>query len=178
MTTHIAFLRAVNVGKRTVPMAALADVCRSLGYTNVWTHVNSGNAIFDATGSRTKIEDELTAALEARFGFEVTTFVRTHRELVAAMAVEPFRLDPHDTYFITFLRHAPSPEATRDLEAASNEFDTIEVHGSDVHWRMRGKSTDTTVKPAVWRRAVGEHGSTSRNTNMLRGLLEKLDARS
>lgn len=178
MTTHIAFLRAVNVGRRTVSMAALAEVCRELGYGDVWTHVNSGNAIFDATGRRTKIEDALSSALEARFGFEVTTFVRTHRELVAAMAVEPFRLEPHDTYFITFLRSAPSAQAKQDLEAASNEFDTIEVHGMDVHWRMRGKSTDTTVKPAVWRRAVGEHGSTSRNTNMLRGLLAKIDTRS
>ena len=48
MTTRVAFLRAVNVGKRTVAMARLASLVEGLGYDDVWTHINSGNVVFDA----------------------------------------------------------------------------------------------------------------------------------
>lgn len=177
MTIRVAFLRAVNVGRRTAPMAKVADVCRSLGYDDVWTHANSGNAVFEATGSRESIEHDVAAALQTALGFEVTAFVRSRAELVKAMAVQPFDLDAGDTYFITFLHAAPSAAGTQLLEASSNDFDTIVVLGRDVHWRMRGKSTDTTVKPAIWKRAVGDLASTSRNTNLLGKLIAKIDTK-
>jgi uncharacterized protein (DUF1697 family) len=173
MTTRIGFLRAVNVGRRTVPMARLKAIAEELGYDGVWTHINSGNVVFEAAGSRADIEASLEVALEAAFGFEVTTFVRTAAELHKALAVEPFTLDDGDTYFITFLKTAPPAAAAVALEAASNDFDTLVVRGRDVHWRMRGKSTDTTLKKATWN-LVGHNGSTSRNITMLRKLSSKL----
>ena len=173
MTTRVGFLRAVNVGKRTVQMAKLVEVCEGLGYDNVWTFINSGNVVFDASGSRTAIEASMEKAFEAEFGFECTTFVRTAAELRAALKVDPFSLAAGDTYFITFLKTAPSAAVAKALREASNDFDTLEVHGRDVHWRMRGKSTDTKIKPATWK-LLGPNGSTSRNVNMLTKLSAKL----
>ena len=49
---RVAFLRAVNLGRRRVAMARLAEVVRELGYDDVWTHINSGNVVFEGTGSR------------------------------------------------------------------------------------------------------------------------------
>lgn len=175
MTTRIAFLRAVNLGKRRVPMARLVEVCEGLGYDNVWTHANSGNAVFDAAGSRSAIERAMETALESAMGFEVTTFVRTAAELKKAVSRDPFKLTAGDTYFITFLKKPPSAATKKALEAASNDFDTLVVDGRDVHWRMRGKSTDTKLAGKTWK-LVGEHGSTSRNANLLRKLVAKLDA--
>ncbi len=146
MTTRIAFLRAVNLGKRRVPMARLVEVCEGLGYDDVWTHANSGNAVFDATGSRPTIERAMEGALESAMGFEVTTFVRTAAELKKAVNRDPFKLVSGDTYFITFLKEPPSAATRKALEAASNDFDTLVVDGRDVHWRMHGKSTDTTLE--------------------------------
>ena len=164
----------MNVGKRTVQMAKLVTICEGLGYDNVWTFINSGNVVFDAAGAATKIERTLEGAFEAEFGFECTTFVRSAAELRTALAVEPFELVAGDTYFITFLKTAPSAAVTKALHAASNDFDTLEVHGRDVHWRMRGKSTDTKIKPATWK-LLGPNSSTSRNVNMLTKLSAKLD---
>lgn len=177
MSTRVAFLRAVNLGRRTVPMARLVEVCAGLGYRDPWTHANSGNAVFDAAGSRTAIESALARALEDVVGFEVTTFVRTPTELGRALALEPFPVVAGDTYFLTFLKRAPSAAVQRQLEAASNDFDTLVVAGRDVHWRMRGKSTATTVKAATWN-LLGEHASTSRNVNLLRALHAKIGARN
>jgi uncharacterized protein (DUF1697 family) len=68
MTTRIAFLRAVNLGKRTVRMARLVELFERFGYENVWTHVNSGNVVFDAKGSAAAIERKIETALVVRRG--------------------------------------------------------------------------------------------------------------
>jgi uncharacterized protein (DUF1697 family) len=175
VTTRIAFLRAVNLGKRTVGMARLVEIFGPLGFEDVWTHINSGNVVFDGSGPRADIERMIEEALEAEFGFEVTTFVRTATELEHILAAQPFEVAEGDTYFITFLKTTPSATTARALEAASNDFDTLVVRGRDVHWRMHGKSTDTTVKQKDWK-IVGQHGSTSRNITMLRKLGAKLGA--
>ena len=63
----------------------------------------------------------------------------------------------------------------RALEDLSNDFDTLVVHGSEVHWRMRGKSTDTKVPKRAWEKVLGADTSTSRNMTMLRKLAASLD---
>src|SRR5579885_1276065 len=173
MTTHVAFLRAVNLGKRRVPMARVVELAEGLGYRDVSTYVNSGNVVFDATGAREKLEHGFESALEDDLGFEVTTFVRTATELRRTMGREPFALGAGDTYFVTFLKDRPSAAQAKALEALSNDFDTLVVDGRDVHWLMRGKSTETTLATKAWDDIVGHHRSTSRNTNMLRKLMEK-----
>ena len=69
MTVRVGFLRAVNLGKRKVEMPRLKKVVEDLGYANVWTYINSGNVVFDATGSRADLEKALEKALEDEFGF-------------------------------------------------------------------------------------------------------------
>jgi uncharacterized protein (DUF1697 family) len=173
VTTRIAFLRAVNVGRRTVPMARVVETLTGVGYDGVWTHANSGNVVLQAAGPRTALERSIEDALEGTFGFEVTTFVRTAAELHKALALEPFPVAEGDTYFVTFLKAAPSRSVAKALQEASNDFDTLVVKGRDVHWRMRGRSTETRLPSKTWD-LVGRHGSTSRNVNLLRRLDAKL----
>ncbi len=171
----VAFLRAVNLGKRTVKMARLVELFEALGYEDVWTYINSGNVVFDAAGSRAELEKTIGAALEKEFGFEVTTFVRSAVELQRALTATPFELVEGDTYFVTFLKSPPNAAVARELESLSNEMDTLVVRGRDVHWRMHGKSTDSSLKSKDWATLVGEHRSTSRNIAMLRKLVAKLE---
>jgi uncharacterized protein (DUF1697 family) len=175
--THVAFLRAVNLGRRRVSMAQLVDLTSGLGHRNVWTHINSGNVVFEAAGSRAALERAFESALEEELGFEVTTFVRTAGELRRALALEPFMVGPGDTYFVTFLKDRLSKAKAKALESLSNDFDTLVVDGRDVHWHMRGRSTDTTLATKAWENVVGRHVSTSRNTTMLRRLMERIDAK-
>lgn len=176
--THVAFLRAVNVGRRRVNMSSLVELVGSLGYSDVWTHVNSGNVVFEASGTRSALEQRLETALEDDLGFEVTTFVRTAAELRRALSLEPFTLGPGDTYFVTFLKDTLSKPKATMLEGLSNDFDTLVVKGRDVHWWMRGKSTDTTLTAKAWENIVGHHRSTSRNTTMLGKLMAKMEAKT
>ena len=134
-----------------------------------------------ATSSSTRpaveraLERTIEDALESTFGFEVTTFVRTATELDKALRGRPLQAGGrrHLLHHVPEGR-APSAATAKALEAASNDFDTLVVDGREVHWRMRGRSTETTLKKATWN-LVGEHGSTSRNVTMLRKLQAKLD---
>jgi uncharacterized protein (DUF1697 family) len=177
VTIRVAFLRAVNVGSRTVRMPHLVEIFSGLGHDGAWTHINSGNVVFDGTGSRAVLERRIESTLERELGFEVTTMVRSAAELREALAEPPFTLAPGDTYFLTFLKDLPSPARRTALEAASNDFDTLVVRGRDVHWRMRGRSIHTRVGTRTWAAIVGDKRSTSRNTNMLRKLVQRIDDR-
>ena len=43
MPTYIAFLRAINVGKRMFANAAIVQACEDAGFTDVETYINTGN---------------------------------------------------------------------------------------------------------------------------------------
>ena len=173
-TTRVAFLRAVNLGKRRVAMARLKAVCEDLGYADVFTHINSGNVVFDATGSRESIEKAMEEACEAEFGFECTTFVRTAGELEKIVEATPFDVGSGDTHFVTFLRQAPTAAQRSALQGLSNDFETLVVTVRDVHWLMHGKSTDSKLSKRDWEKVLGTNSSTSRNMTMLRKLVARL----
>lgn len=172
---YVAFLRAVNVGQRRVKMPHLAELVTRIGLGDVWTYINSGNIVFEAMGGRAALERRIETTLQDDLGFEVTTFVRTAAQLRKALAVEPFPMASGDTYFVTLLKDSLSQPRAQALEALSGDFDTLVVDGRDVHWRMRGRSSDTHLTTKAWDDIVGHHRSTSRNTTMLRKLVDKID---
>ncbi len=88
MKTYVALLRGINVGgNKKVPMADLRAVLEELGYDDVTTVLQSGNAVFSAP----KAEPErIERAIEERFGFEVRVLLRTHDELQAVVDANPF----------------------------------------------------------------------------------------
>ena len=154
-------------------MSRLVEVFARLGYRDAWTYINSGNVAFDATGPRANVERSIERPLEAEFGFEITTFVRTAAELRRVVDAEPFKVAAGDTYFVTFLKAPPAAATARTLRSLSNDFDTLVVRGRDVHWRMHGKSTDSKLTKKDWE-IVGKNCSTSRNINMLRKFAVRL----
>ncbi|WP_142683953.1 DUF1697 domain-containing protein [Chitinophaga polysaccharea] len=66
MTRYVAFLRAVNVGKRIVKMEHLRQLLDAAGFKNVTTYIQSGNVMFasrsnNAAALSEKIEKLLLA---------------------------------------------------------------------------------------------------------------------
>jgi len=161
-----------------VPMTRLVAVCDNLGYANAWTYVNSGNVVFDTTGTRASVERAMQQALEDEFGFECTTFVRTAAELAKTLAATPFEVGGEDTHFVTFLKKAPSASAAKAIEAMSTDFDTLVVQGADVHWRMHGRSIESQIAKRHWEQILGPLSSTSRNVKALTKLSAKIAARA
>jgi uncharacterized protein (DUF1697 family) len=88
---YIAFLRAINVGKRQVKMARLRELFAELGYGAVRTYIQTGNVFFEADETdRAALERAIKRHLATALGFEVTTFVRTVEAVEVALACDPF----------------------------------------------------------------------------------------
>ena len=172
MTIRIAFLRAVNVGRRKVSMARVVATMEELGYDGVWTHANSGNVVFEAPAS---YDGGAVHREGAREGVRVRGHdLRPDGDGAAqggGARTVPRRQRRHLLHHVPQGR--PSRTVAKALEDASNDFDTLVVRGRDVHWRMRGRSVETRVTSKTWN-LVGDHGSTSRNVNLLRRLDAKL----
>lgn len=89
MTRHAAFLRGVNLGKRTVRSADLKAAFEAMGFANVKTLLASGNVLFDARPSRT-LQRKIETGLEQAFGFRIGVVLRTLDELRAMVAADPY----------------------------------------------------------------------------------------
>lgn len=171
----VAFLRAVNVGKRRVDMTTARKVLSSLGYADVSSFVNSGNLIFSATGDPVALEGAIRAALETTFGFELTTFVRTATQVRRLATDKPFgQIAPGHTHFVLLPLTPLTARERQAVEAMSNERDAVVVRGRDVHWLIRAKSMDTSLGPRQWRQALPGNTTTARNVTMIERLAARL----
>jgi len=118
-TTHVALLRAINVGGVTVPMTHLRDIASELGWTDVITYLATGNVLLATSEPAATVEQRLAAALRAEFAREVPVIVRTPAQLAATLErvrpvfphAEPKRVQ------IAFMSSDPGPDADERLGA-------------------------------------------------------------
>ncbi|MFJ1702177.1 DUF1697 domain-containing protein [Kitasatospora sp. NPDC088346] len=89
--TYIAFLRAINVGGRTVRMERLRELFAELGLERVRSYIQSGNVFFDtARTDRAALTRRIEQHLETALGYPVPTMLRTVEEVEELVAAEPF----------------------------------------------------------------------------------------
>jgi uncharacterized protein (DUF1697 family) len=90
-TRFVALLRGVNVGgAKRVPMAQWRAQLEQLGYTDVATLLNSGNAVFRAArGSAAQHAAQIAAALREQLGIDAPVIVKSAAELEAIVAGNP-----------------------------------------------------------------------------------------
>jgi len=157
--THIALLRAINVGGHTVSMERLRGLFAELGHKNVRTLIASGNVVFDAGSKKpAALESAIEKHLEKALGYAVTTFVRTPDEISAVVAHEAFPrsvIDKAHALWIAFLKDTPAAEATRKLSALRCATDDFHVNGREVYWLRRVTSTDSKIAGNSVERALG-----------------------
>ncbi|MEV4614249.1 DUF1697 domain-containing protein [Kitasatospora sp. NPDC049258] len=111
--TYIAFLRAINVGGRTVKMERLRELFAELGLERVRSYIQSGNVFFDTEESDlAALTGRIERQLEAALGYPVPTMVRTVEEVEELVAAEPFaavEVTPEVRLCVVFLSE-PLPE--------------------------------------------------------------------
>ena len=98
----VALLRGINVGRaKRVAMSDFRALLHSLGYRNVRTLLNSGNAVFDCSAEpRAKLADRIQAAVAEKLGVVAVVVVKSAKDMaavvsgnkLAAVATDPSRL--------------------------------------------------------------------------------------
>lgn len=140
MPRYIALLRGINVGgNKKVPMARLRELMEGLGYTDVATLLQSGNAVFTSKEkSPAKLVKQLEAAIAGEFGFEVSVVLRTRDELAAAIQANPLpgAEDAPSWFLVTFLSDVPEPKRLQTIDPAAYLPDEFRVVGREIYARF------------------------------------------
>ena len=139
--TRVALLRGINVGRnKRIAMADLRAMLESLGYQDIRTHLQSGNAIFVAgKGKDAALEQEISAAIKTTFGMEVAVLVRTAAELASVVDSNPFITRGADTSELhaTFVAAAPPVAKIAAVDRDACAPDEFAVGDRVIYLRLR-----------------------------------------
>lgn len=176
----IALLRGVNVGgARKLPMADWrALMSDELGYANVATYVQSGNAVFDTPEQPLEqVRADLEQAIEARFGFDVLVTLRTREQLAAVVEANPLGASAEEGKFfhVVFLADAPERDAVAAL---------IPEDPAPERWELIGRELYLATPGGIGRSRLAEKlndrrmrvAATARNWRTVDALLRLADA--
>ena len=172
MATHVALLRAVNVGGLKLAMADLREIGRALGWIDVATHLNSGNLLLTTDEGSATVAARLEAALAERYAREVPVMVRTCEQLASVLERLPFRGDAYDErrLHVAFLAAAPAASAPARVAADEGEEGIVDGSEAFLHYPSGvGRSKLTT---AALERALGV-AVTVRGVRTVAGLVER-----
>lgn len=180
MPRYVAFLRAINVGGRNVPMSTLKQEFERLGFGNVGTFIASGNVMFTSESRSPKVlARKIEAQLHDALGYEVLTFVRTWTDVASVAKYRPFSegaLRQARSFNVGFLEAPLSPAARSALLALTTEIDTFHASGREIYWMCRKGQSESKISNAVLERALKVR-STFRGMNTIVRLAAALDGR-
>jgi uncharacterized protein (DUF1697 family) len=156
---YFAFLRAINVGSRTVKMDYLKKQFEEAGFTNVDTFLASGNVAFETDSADTvKLEQLIERLVQKTFYFEAATFIRTGEDLVSVASYQPVleaQFAEAVAYNVAFLKTIVDPEAELNLLKNKTEIDDFMVRGREVYWICKVRQSQSTFSNAVLEKILG-----------------------
>jgi uncharacterized protein (DUF1697 family) len=176
--THVALLRAINVGGRNaLPMKDLAVLCEAEGCRDVVTYIQSGNVAFTATSAvAKKLPAALQRAIASHAQLDVPVIVRDAAALAAIARGNPFLkagVDPNELH-VGFLADAPAPARIAALDSNRSPGDEFVVNGAEVYFRFP-KGVGRSKLTVTYFDAKLATTITLRNWRTLGALMELLD---
>jgi uncharacterized protein (DUF1697 family) len=177
---HVALLRAVNIGKRQVKMAALREWLEEAGYAGVETHIQTGNVKVETpVASPAEVETALEDLLRERAGFDVPCIMLTPDELsrvvadADALEPPPFADHPEQRRFVVVYKEPPSAQDAAAMAAYDATEERAVAVGRAVHLWIAGSFHEAKV---FGRFAKVLEPGTSRNLKVVRTLAQKWGA--
>lgn len=87
MPRYVALFRGINVGKaKRIAMADLRTLFAELGYTDVKTLLNSGNAVFSAAATPAgRLATRIRKAVHGKLGVDALVIVKSADDIAAAI---------------------------------------------------------------------------------------------
>jgi uncharacterized protein (DUF1697 family) len=172
---YICLLRGINVGgNNKVPMSELKACFEKLGFQDVSTYINSGNAFFETVPTdEAELVERCEVAVEEQFGFAVKLAVISADELHDSMKHAPkwWGDNPsqrHNALFV--IAPATAEQVMDEIGDIKPEHEKIGYHGQIIFWTV---AVDT-ISRTRWSRIVGTKAYkavTIRNANTARKLV-------
>lgn len=151
-------------------MADLRAMLELLGYSDVRTLGQSGNALFAATQKDAALEQEITDSIKRTFGMEVAALVRTGAEFAAAVHKNPFvaRGVPTAALHVCFLSATPTAAKVKSINPDDFTPDEFVFGDRLIYLRLPNGVMGSTLPD--WDRVLGVR-ATQRNWNTTTKLL-------
>jgi uncharacterized protein (DUF1697 family) len=179
MPNYVAFLRAINIGGRSIKMPELAEHFKTLGYEAAETFINTGNVIFQAPAQASaQLAEQIETPIAPLLGFKSEVFVRNGDELQAILAqtAELLPQVPNGGDLNVIFLNAPLTEAqAMILSGLSSPVDDFLVRGSEVYWTCRTALNASKFSNGVFEQKM-KLRSTFRKAIILNQLAEKFFA--
>jgi uncharacterized protein (DUF1697 family) len=176
MPRYVAFLRAINVGGRYVPMETLRGHFTAAGFREVESCIASGNIVFSTRANGgPALERKVEHALAAALGFDVPTFIRSPAEVVAATERRVFpdeALAASTALMVGFLKAPLDAAAQQRLAALNDERSIFRAPGAELYWLLTVKFSEASIPAGKIERALGGP-TTFRAISSLRKLAAK-----
>jgi uncharacterized protein (DUF1697 family) len=178
MPTYVALLRGINVGKaKRVAMADLRAAIGSLGYGDVCTLLNSGNAVFTSKRALKKTAaEELRAALVKKTGVSSRFTLRSAEELQATADANPLLkvATDHTRLFAAFVTEPDGMALVKPVAAQSWKPEAVALGPSVVYVWCPNGLLESKASVAVGK-ALGD-GVTVRNWATVAKLMSLISA--
>lgn len=138
MTVYISMLRGINVsGHHLIKMDALRKSYESLGFSDIKTHLQSGNVVFAADEAEPReLARVIYERIAADFGFDVPVLVLPADKLAQIINGNPLAKDPDkDNAFlhVTFLDETPGQYDHLAIENKIAEGEKIVIKENAVY---------------------------------------------
>ena len=167
MQRYFAFLRAINVGGRTVAMEKLRAQFQALGLAKVETFIASGNVIFEAKPRDPKVmQRKIEKHLTRWTGYEVAAFVRTEAEVAAIALHDAFNqeeLESAHALNVAFFAEPLGADSATTVMTFKTGIDDFRVHGREVYWLCRRMQSESTFSNRGARKSAQAADNVSRH---------------
>jgi uncharacterized protein (DUF1697 family) len=174
MTRYVVLLRGINLGpSRRVAMQDLRALLTGLGYENVRTLLQSGNAVFAAPRRQPeKLCAEIGERMAGELGMKIDCVIRTAEELAAVVAANPFpqRVSDGAKLMVTFLSGPLDPTRFADTDPADYAPDEFRLAGSEIYAWLPNGASGGRIPANFWDKRTGLL-TTTRNWNTVTKLL-------
>jgi uncharacterized protein (DUF1697 family) len=136
---YAALLRGINVGgNKRVEMKRLKAMLEKLGYVEVKTYLNSGNAIFESDKKAVDITKGFSDAFKTEFGFDIPTLIISIKQIqkIIKQIPEEWINDDNQKTDVAFLfKNADLPEIIEQLPI-KKEFIDIRYTKGALYWNI------------------------------------------
>jgi uncharacterized protein (DUF1697 family) len=135
----VALLRAINLGRvNRVPMGDLRVALTDAGFTDVVTHLQSGNVVLGSTKrSPAAVAIAVERLVETEFGVDIDVVVRTAGELAKIADKHPLagRGKESAVLHVAFLKTRPAAAAKRAFPGRAFGDDEFVIRNTEVYLR-------------------------------------------
>jgi uncharacterized protein (DUF1697 family) len=176
-TRCVMLLRAINVGRRQLPMAALREMAASFGWQDPKTHLASGNLVVTVKGPPAAAAKKLEADIATHFGFHTDVIVRGAAAFATYLADNPFAAASEkepNRVMLLLANGSPLVDCEARLRERMHADESVRVVRDGLWIHYAGSIPASKLTPTYVDKCVGSP-ATGRNWRTVRALDDLLN---